>query len=222
MALTDKLNAIGDAIREKNGTTDLIPLVDMPRAILDLSSDDGEKTYVEVIPTATITLVQKNEEWVEGTTSFFEQLQEIDTNKNYKLTIDENVYYVSMSKVLENYGYTDCYGCGNIEILSGNDTYEDYFFNVRPGVLHLLLRNSTVGTHTIKLEEVDNAKEEQEKTVDITENGTTEVIPDENKVLSKVTVNVDVAGGGSVSIDENGIVTFGGNTSIDESGIVSL
>lgn len=40
--------------------------------------------------------------------------------------------------------------------------------------------------------EVDNAKEEQEKTVDITENGTTEVLPDENKVLSKVTVNVDV------------------------------
>ena len=39
-------------------------------------------------------------------------------------------------------------------------------------------------------------KEEQEKTVDITENGTTEVLPDEGSVLSKVTVNVDVAGGG--------------------------
>ena len=38
-------------------------------------------------------------------------------------------------------------------------------------------------------------KEEQEKVVDITENGTTEVLPDENKVLSKVTVNVEVAGG---------------------------
>lgn len=44
--------------------------------------------------------------------------------------------------------------------------------------------------------EVDNAKEEQEKTVDITENGTTEVVPDEGKVLSKVTVKVDVSGGG--------------------------
>lgn len=40
---------------------------------------------------------------------------------------------------------------------------------------------------------VDNVKEEQEKTVDITENGTTEILPDESKVLSKVTVNVDVA-----------------------------
>lgn len=43
----------------------------------------------------------------------------------------------------------------------------------------------------------DSAKEEQEKTVDITENGTTEVIPDSGKVLSKVTVNTNVASGGS-------------------------
>lgn len=35
-------------------------------------------------------------------------------------------------------------------------------------------------------------KEEQEKVVDITENGTTEVLPDENKVLSKVTVNANI------------------------------
>lgn len=39
-------------------------------------------------------------------------------------------------------------------------------------------------------------KPEQEKTISITENGTTEVTPDEGKVLSKVTVNV-VSGGGS-------------------------
>lgn len=39
-------------------------------------------------------------------------------------------------------------------------------------------------------------REEQEKTVDITENGTTEVLPDEGKVLSKVTVNVDVPASG--------------------------
>ena len=38
------------------------------------------------------------------------------------------------------------------------------------------------------------AKPEQEKTVNINKNGTTEVLPDENKVLSKVTVNVDVKG----------------------------
>lgn len=38
----------------------------------------------------------------------------------------------------------------------------------------------------------DNVKEEQEKTVDITENGTTEVLPDDGKVLSKVSVNTNV------------------------------
>ena len=39
-------------------------------------------------------------------------------------------------------------------------------------------------------------KEEQEKTIDITENGTTEVTPDKGKALSKVTVNVEVESGG--------------------------
>lgn len=36
-------------------------------------------------------------------------------------------------------------------------------------------------------------KEEQEKTVSITTNGTVEIVPDTNKTLSKVTANVDVS-----------------------------
>ncbi len=43
MALIDKLRAIGDAIREKNGTSDLIPLSDMPQAIRDISSGVSEE-----------------------------------------------------------------------------------------------------------------------------------------------------------------------------------
>ena len=43
----------------------------------------------------------------------------------------------------------------------------------------------------------DGTKEEQEKYVKITENGTTEILPDENKVLSKVTVDVNVESGGN-------------------------
>ena len=39
-------------------------------------------------------------------------------------------------------------------------------------------------------------KEEQEKSVTITENGTTEILPDEGKTLSKVAVNVEVESGG--------------------------
>lgn len=44
--------------------------------------------------------------------------------------------------------------------------------------------------------EVIPAKEEQEKKVTINKNGTTEVLPDENKVLSKVNVEVDVPSSG--------------------------
>ena len=52
-------------------------------------------------------------------------------------------------------------------------------------------------------------KEEQEKTVDITENGTTEVLPDENKVLSKVTVNANIPDTGELIetlIDNSGVL----------------
>ena len=41
--------------------------------------------------------------------------------------------------------------------------------------------------------EVVPAKAEQEKSVTITKNGTTEVLPDEDKTLSKVTVDVDIS-----------------------------
>ena len=66
MALIDKLSAIGDAIREKNSTTELIPLADMPQAILDIVSGGGgivESTeYLSVIynDDDTITLIDKD------------------------------------------------------------------------------------------------------------------------------------------------------------------
>ena len=61
MALIDKLSAIGSAIREKNGTTDLIPLADMPQAILDIVSGGGA-SYTSITYNAddTITLVEKD------------------------------------------------------------------------------------------------------------------------------------------------------------------
>lgn len=53
MALIDKLTAIGNAIREKTGTTDLIPLADMPQAILNIESGGAvsEGNYKEVFNT---------------------------------------------------------------------------------------------------------------------------------------------------------------------------
>lgn len=64
MALTDKLTAIGDAIREKNGTSDVIPLADMPQAILDIVSGDGSggDNYESIVYNAdnSITLTDKD------------------------------------------------------------------------------------------------------------------------------------------------------------------
>lgn len=43
MALTDKLTAIGDAIREKTGTTELLKLDEMPGVIANISGGGGSK-----------------------------------------------------------------------------------------------------------------------------------------------------------------------------------
>lgn len=58
---------------------------------------------------------------------------------------------------------------------------------------------------------VPGAKEEQEKSVTITENGTTSVLPDEDKALSKVDITVDVQPDTqtkSVTLVENGTTTI--------------
>lgn len=62
MALTDKLTAIGDAIREKNGATELIPLADMPQAILDIVSGGTDIQYKSIVYNAddTISLTDKD------------------------------------------------------------------------------------------------------------------------------------------------------------------
>ena len=49
MALIDRLSAIGDAIREKTGATDLIPLVDMPSVIKSISGGEGQESVPNVL-----------------------------------------------------------------------------------------------------------------------------------------------------------------------------
>lgn len=51
---------------------------------------------------------------------------------------------------------------------------------------------------------VDGTKEEQEKSIKITENGTTEILPDENKLLSKVTVEVKIVNSFMSNYQRNG------------------
>lgn len=68
-----------------------------------------------------------------------------------------------------------------------------------------------------------SGKEEQEKSIDITENGTTEVTPDKGMALSKVTVNVEVenSGGELVGIKWLEINDKGYPTIIDASCVVT-
>lgn len=55
------------------------------------------------------------------------------------------------------------------------------------------------------IDDLPTSKEEQEKSITIVENGTTEVIPDEGKALSKVTVNVTIE---SDNTSEKALLSF--------------
>lgn len=49
MALTDKLSAIGSAIREKTGGTELLTLDAMPVAIKGIQAGGGELKYIQMV-----------------------------------------------------------------------------------------------------------------------------------------------------------------------------
>lgn len=49
MALTDKLSAIGSAIREKTGGTELLTLDAMPTAIQGIQTGGGELKYIQMV-----------------------------------------------------------------------------------------------------------------------------------------------------------------------------
>lgn len=77
--------------------------------------------------------------------------------------------------------------------------------------------NETLETRVDELEA--SIKPEQEKSVTIAENGTTEVLPDEGKTLSKVAVNVDVPDTGEQLeniIDQSGVLESTDGTATDK------
>lgn len=65
MALTDKLSAIGDAIRVKTGKTDLIPLDQMPTEIASIQSCGGAtmKTVEGTLPLTVVGVGQRLEDY---------------------------------------------------------------------------------------------------------------------------------------------------------------
>lgn len=218
MALIDRLNAIGDAIREKNGTTERIALVDMPQAILNIISCDGGTLEKTLIPETSIDLAYNGETegWITGMTTL-ENFPKLTTEQTYSLTIDDetpiDITLTAMKGVLI---------VGNIAMGEAGDNGEDYFLmlNEESSTLNLGIRSDMEGTHTVKLNIITADVVSAIATL-IDNSGVLE--DTEGSVTQKVEELIDKAkSGGSASIDENGIVTFGENTTINENGIVSL
>ena len=67
----------------------------------------------------------------------------------------------------------------------------------------LSLKNNNIALNTIleTVNSLSSGKEEQEKSIEITENGTTEILPDDGKTLSKVSITTNIEGGNSGSGD---------------------
>ena len=66
MALTDKLSAIGSAIREKTGGTELLTLDAMPVAIQSIQAGGGELKYIQM---ATSFSMPKNRDGIKTITN---------------------------------------------------------------------------------------------------------------------------------------------------------
>lgn len=74
MALTDKLSAIGAAIREKSGKTELLTLDEMPQEIADLKSESGGDTTIEdAMVEKTLTVYENSRVTFLGNTAFMHQ-----------------------------------------------------------------------------------------------------------------------------------------------------
>lgn len=76
---------------------------------------------------------------------------------------------------------------GDVGILTIDKDFPFPIIGSTPNAIDVI-SGEVIDTVTTK----DGSKPEQEKTVDITENGATEIFPDEGYVLSKVTANVNV------------------------------
>ena len=137
MALIDKLNAIGDAIREKNGSTELIPLIDMPQAIKEISGGGGSTlniAYGEEPPEDTSKLwIKANEPENVIFSRSVEGSNEISKIGN----IPENAYYIGCASVGEK-----------VYLIGGYDgsNYVDYikFYDTQMGTV-TETKTSTVG-----------------------------------------------------------------------------
>jgi phosphoheptose isomerase len=112
MALIDRLVDIGDAIRQKNGTTEPIPLIDMPQAILDIQggeniTEEEQRLILEILSLIGGSSVIIIGSFFGGDTPEFSLVEEIGGLYAIQLSLDialENntVYTIIIDEGTEN------------------------------------------------------------------------------------------------------------------------
>lgn len=121
MALTDKLSAIGNAIREKGGTTELLTLTEMPEAIANLPSGGVEIPEITLTGAHGMTFNSSGKldillPVLEGkiTTKDLTGIQEMFANS----LIDKIPFDINLSNDTSAYHTQNCYRafytCGNL------------------------------------------------------------------------------------------------------------
>lgn len=83
------------------------------------------------------------------------------------------------------------------------------------------IRLNTIGDSPVVVKKGSQVQS-QEKTVEITENGTTEVVPDSGYALLKVTVNTNVQGGSGGGSSEYIFVKIDDNADVNSSAILMV
>ena len=107
MALTDKLSAIGAAIREKTGKTELIKLDDMPQEIASITTGGGDDLYHQMIDGS-----------ISGEVIFPEGITTIGKGAFYTRT---NITKVVIPDSVTTIGESAFQGCSNLtEIIFGS------------------------------------------------------------------------------------------------------
>ena len=114
MTLTNKLSAIGDAIREKTGTTDLLKLDEMPTVIASISEGGGGKyqpRYLyQPISFRNYTGTELEHETAMLDTTYFTTLRDMFNNCSNLTSLDLSNW--DTSNVTNMYGVF--YSCKNI------------------------------------------------------------------------------------------------------------
>lgn len=154
MAITDKLSAIGNAIRAKTGKSDLMTLDEMPQEISSISTggEGGDTSLADSIINKTITSYSSDSLTKIGDYAFYyaDSLQSISIPNVTRIGLNGLRFCLSLEEiVLPSVTYIDSFGLGNCSSLKQIDCYSKVSFTNNScgnlsGLEALILRSSEV------------------------------------------------------------------------------